>query len=182
MLQNCNDYEIILTLLKGESHIREIARTLNTNQTSVKRRLNELYKKNIVDYSVEGKNYVYFIKKSLEARSFVVMSESYSLILFLEKYPKLKGIVKKIIEKENITIAIIFGSYAKGIPNKSSDIDLYIGSEKLDLKKEIELIDSRLSVKIGRYDRENLLIKEIEANHIILKGIEQFYEKNRFFI
>jgi len=113
MLQNCNDYEIILALLKGENHIREIARKLNTNQTSVKRRLDELYTKNIVDYKVEGKNYVYFIKKSLEARSFAIMSESYSLILFLEKYPKLKGIIKKITEKENIPMAIIFGSYAK---------------------------------------------------------------------
>lgn len=181
MLQNCNDYEIILILLKGEDHIREIARRLKTNQTSVKRRLDKLYKQNIVDYRIEGKNYVYFIKKTLEARSFVIMSESYNLILFLEKYPKLKGVIKKIIEKENIPMAIIFGSYAKGMPNESSDIDLYIESENFDLKKEIELIDSRLSVKIGRYDRENLLIKEIEANHIILKGIEQFYEKNRFF-
>ena len=57
----------------------------------------------------------------------------------------------------------------------------YLRQKFFDLKKEIELIDSRLSVKIGRYDRENLLIKEIESNHIILKGIEQFYEKNRFF-
>ena len=181
MLQNCNDYEIILTLLNGENHIREIARKLKTNQTTVKRRLDELYKQNIVDYRIEGKNYVYFIKKSLEARSFAIMSESYSLILFLEKYPKLKGIIKKITEKENIDMAIIFGSYAKGIANESSDIDLYIGSENLDLKREIELIDSRFSVKIGRYDRENLLIKEIESNHIIIKGIEKFYEKNRFF-
>jgi len=181
MLQNCNDYEIILILLKGENHIREIARRLKTNQTSVKRRLDKLYKQNIVDYRIEGKNYVYFIKKTLEARSFVIMSESYSLILFLENYPKLKGVIKKIIEKENIPMAIIFGSYAKGMPNESSDIDLYIESENFDLKKEIELIDSRLSVKIGRYDRGNLLIKEIEANHIILKGIEQLYEKNRFF-
>ncbi|MEN6378624.1 MAG: nucleotidyltransferase domain-containing protein [Methanofastidiosum sp.] len=181
MLQNCNDYEIILVLLKGENHIREIARKLKTNQTSVKRRLDELYKQNIVDYRIEGKNYVYFIKKSLEARSFVIMSESYSLILFLNKYPKIKGIIKKLIEKENIDMAIIFGSYAKGIPTESSDIDVYIESEDLNLKKEIELIDSRLSVKIGRYDRENLLIKEIESAHIVIKGIEQFYEKNRFF-
>ncbi len=181
MLQNCNDYEIILTLLKGENHIREIARKLKTNQTTIKRRLDVLYNQNIVDYKIEGKNYVYFIKKSLEARSFVIISESYKVILFLDKYPNIKGIIKKITEKENIDMAIIFGSYAKGMPNESSDIDFYIESENLDLKKEIELIDSRLSVKIGRYDRENLLIKEIEANHIIIKGIEQFYEKNRFF-
>lgn len=181
MLQNCNDYEIILTLLKGENHIREIARKLKTNQTTVKRRLDELYKQNIVDYKIEGKNYVYFIKKGLEAKSFVIISENYKFILFLKKYPKIKGIIKKITEKENIDMAIIFGSYAKSIANESSDIDIYIGSEDLNLKKEIELIDSRFSVKIGRYDRENLLIKEIESNHIIIKGIEKFYEKNRFF-
>jgi len=34
---------------------------------------------------------------------------------------------------------------------------------------------------MGRYDKENLLIKEIESNHIIIKGIEKFYKKNRFF-
>ncbi|MFA7689680.1 MAG: nucleotidyltransferase domain-containing protein [Methanofastidiosum sp.] len=170
-----------MALLKGKSHIREISRKLKTNQTSVKRRLDELYKQNIVDYRIEGKNYVYFIKKSLEARSFVIISESYSFILFLKKYPYLKGMIKKITEKENIDMAIIFGSYAKSIANESSDIDLYIESENLDLKKEIELIDSRLSVKMGRYDKENLLIKEIESNHIIIKGIEKFYKKNRFF-
>lgn len=170
-----------MALLKGKSHIREIARKLKTNQTSVKRRLDELYKQNIVDYRIEGKNYVYFIKKSLEARSFVIISESYSFILFLKKYLYLKGMIKKITEKENIDMAIIFGSYAKSIANKSSDIDFYIESENLDLKKEIELIDSRLSVKMGRYDKENLLIKEIESNHIIIKGIEKFYKKNRFF-
>lgn len=181
MLQNCNDYQILLALLGGESHIREIARRLNTNQTTVKRRLDSLYNQNIVDYRVEGKNYVYFVKKSLEARSFVIMSEAYRLIGFLQRYPKLKGIIKNIIEKENIEMAILFGSYAKGTPKPSSDIDIYIETENLDLKKEIELMDSRINLKIGRYDSENLLIKEIELNHIIIKGIEKFYDKNRFF-
>ncbi|KYC51636.1 MAG: Nucleotidyltransferase domain protein [Candidatus Methanofastidiosum methylothiophilum] len=181
MLKNCNEYDIVLILLKEESHIREIARKLKTNQTLVKRRLDELYKENLVDYKVEGKNYTYFIKKSLEARSLVIISESYNLMLFLKKYPKLKSIIKKIIDKENIHMAIIFGSYAKGISSESSDIDIFIETEDYTIKKEIELIDSRLSVKIGRYDRENLLIKEIESNHVIIKGIERFYDKNRFF-
>ena len=181
MLQNCNEYDLILTLLKGKSHIRELARKLGTNQTSVKRKLDELYKENLVDYRVEGKNYVYFIKKTLEVRIFVIIAESFNLILFLKRYPKLRGIIKKIIDREDIQMAIIFGSYAKGTSLESSDIDLYIESESLDIKKEIEKIDSKLSVKIGRYERENLLIREIESNHIVIKGIERFYEKNRFF-
>ena len=38
-------------------------------------------------------------------------------------------------------------------------------------------IDSRLSVKIGRYDKESLLIKEIQKSHIVIKGVEEYYEK-----
>ena len=49
------------------------------------------------------------------------------------------------------------------------------------IREEISLIDSRLSIKLGKYDKSNILIKEIEKNHIIIKGVEQYYENNGFF-
>ena len=42
-------------------------------------------------------------------------------------------------------------------------------------------INSRLSIKIGKYNKDNLLIKEIEKNHVIIKGVEIFYEKYKIF-
>ncbi len=78
-------------------------------------------------------------------------------------------------------MAILFGSYAKLIAKKQSDIDLYIDTDDKKIKKDVELINTKLSVKIGRYDKDNLLIKEIEKNHVIIKGVELFYEKNKFF-
>ena len=78
-------------------------------------------------------------------------------------------------------MALIFGSYAKSIEKKDSDIDIYIDTEDRKLREEVNRLDSRLSVKIGKYDKSNLLIKEIEKNHIIIKGVELFYEKNKIF-
>ena len=63
MLQNCNDIKIVESLLKKENHVRGLARELKTNQTTISRRLKELFKENVVDYKREGKNKVYFLKK-----------------------------------------------------------------------------------------------------------------------
>ena len=64
---------------------------------------------------------------------------------------------------------------------KDSDIDVYIEAKDQKLKREIELINSKINIQIGKYDKDNLLIKEIERNHVILKGAEEFYECNKFF-
>lgn len=82
---------------------------------------------------------------------------------------------------KKIDLAILFGSYVKGIAHKDSDIDIYIDTRNNKLKEEVELIDSKISVKIGSYNQESILIKEIEKNHMIIKGVERYYEKNKFF-
>ena len=97
------------------------------------------------------------------------------------RYPRLRRIVDQIKKNKKITLAILFGSYAKYTAKKDSDIDIYINTKNTRLKEEIELIDSKISLKIGNYDRDSLLIKEIEKNHVILKGAELYYEKNKIF-
>ena len=41
--------------------------------------------------------------------------------------------------------------------------------------------NSKLSIKIGKFDTKSLLIKEIIKNHIIIRGVEEFYERVEFF-
>ena len=89
----------------------------------------------------------------------------------------LEEITKKIDEK----LIILFGSYAKGLAKKDSDIDIYIDTLNSKIKKNAEKINKKFSVKIGKYDNKSLLIKEIEKSHVIVKGVEEFYEKNKFF-
>jgi len=181
MEQKSYRLEIVNKLLRGENHIRGLAKIININHTNIARKINKLYRENIVDYEIKGKNKVFFLKKTIEAKQYVYMTEHYKLLKLLQKYPALRKIIETIQKKNNIKLAIIFGSYAKHTAKKESDIDIYIETTNRKIKRELEFIDSKLSIKIGAYNKDNLLIKEIEKSPIIIKGIEEYYEKNKFF-
>lgn len=174
-------YEVLLSLLKKENHGRELAKELKTSLTRVQSILTELRSLNVVDYREEGKNHVYFIKKNLISRAFILNAENYKLVRLLTKYPNLAPTFKEIIEKSEGKTIILFGSYAKGIPKSDSDIDIYIDSNDNKLKEKLKNINDRLSIQIREFDKEDLLIKEIIKNHIILNDAEGYYEKLGFF-
>jgi len=173
--------EIMNELLKGENHVRGIAKKLNINHMAIVRKIKELEKENVVDYREEGKNKKYFLKKTIEAKNYAFTAENYKLNQILKKYPPLREIIEKIRKDGRIKLAILFGSYAKGIAKEKSDIDVYIETENMKIKKELGWLDTKLSIKIGKYDKASLLIKEIEKNHAIIKGVEAYYEKNKIF-
>ena len=79
------DYEIILTLLKKQSHGRELANTLRTSLTRVQTALSDLRKTSIVDYETRGRNHMYFIKKNLISKAHVLNAEQYKLTKLLSK-------------------------------------------------------------------------------------------------
>ncbi len=170
--------EIVDELLRNENHIRGLAKKLNTNHMIILRKIKELEKENVADYKKEGKNKRYFLKKTIEAKNYVFTAENYKLNQILVKYPNLREIIEKLQKDNRIKLAILFGSYAKGIAKEESDIDIFIETLNTKIKKELSLIDTRLSIKMGKYNKSNLLIKEIEKNHIIIKGIELYYQKN----
>jgi predicted nucleotidyltransferase len=182
MVQNRDnlDLEIILVLLKKESHLREIAKALSKPHSTILRRVNQLVKENVLDYRIEGKNKVFFIKKNLVAKNYVFNAERYKLIKLLKHYPELSIIIDDILKKTD-RLTVLFGSYAKFKAKKDSDIDIYVETKSKKVKEEIESVNSRIRVKIGEFNLNSELIKEIIKNHVILKGIEEFYEKTRFF-
>ena len=173
--------EIINELIRKKEHARELAKKLKTNHTTILRKLKELSKDNVLDFNEEGRNKVYFLKKTSEAKTNVFMAEQYKSAKILKDYPNLRGIFEKIQKNKKIKLAILFGSYAKKLVKKESDIDIYIETANIKLKNELEKINSKLNIKIGKYNKENFLIKEIEKNHVIIKGVEIFYEKYKIF-
>ncbi len=173
--------EIVNELLGKPQHIRALAIKVGTNHTTIIRKIRELYNENVLDYKEEGKNKTYFLKKTPEAKNYAFMAETYKLNQILKKYPSLRNVLDKTQKNKKIKMAVLFGSYAKGLAKKESDIDIYIDASSLSLRQEIEKINSKLSVKIGKYDKNSPLIKEIEKNHVIIKGVEDFYEKFKFF-
>ncbi|MDP3027192.1 MAG: nucleotidyltransferase domain-containing protein [Nanoarchaeota archaeon] len=183
MVQNKNnlDLEIILALLKNKAHLREIARILNESHSTILRKINELVKENVLDYNKEGKNKVFLIKNNLKAKNYVYSAEIHKLNILLRKHPELSIIFEDIKKNFSKGMIILFGSYAKGIPKKDSDIDIYLETIDNSLKIKIKAINSKLSIKIGKFDTKSLLIKEIIRNHIIIRGLENFYERVEFF-
>ncbi|HIE05959.1 MAG TPA: hypothetical protein EYP58_04070 [bacterium (Candidatus Stahlbacteria)] len=173
--------EIVLLLIQHMMHVRAIAKELEGNHTTVRRILQNLMEKNAIDYRQEGKNKVYFLKRTLEARNYVIMAETYKLNRILSRYPELRDIVEQVKGISKIRLAILFGSYAAEKAGKDSDIDIFIETRDNAVKKELQYLNSRLSVKIGLFDKSSPLIKEIKRNHVIIKGVERFYEKVEFF-
>lgn len=174
-------YESLLLLLKKEMHQRELAKELKTSLTRVQSILTELRNTNVLDYREEGKNHVYFIKKNLVSRASILSAENYKLTKILRKYPHLEPIFRSITEKCPSKMILLFGSYAKFMPKEDSDIDIYIDTTDQKIKQEVQKIYEPLSVKIGKFNPDDLLIKEIMKNHIIIRGGEEYYEKTRFF-
>ena len=183
MVQNKNnlELEIILVLIKNKAHLRELARILNQSHSTVLRKINELIKENVLDYKKEGRNKIFFIKNNLKAKNYIYSAEIHKLNRLLKNHPKLSIIFEDIKKNFSKGMIILFGSYAKGMPKPESDIDMYLETNNNNIKNKIKEINSKLSIKIGKFDSKSLLIKEIIKNHIIIRGLEDFYERIEFF-
>jgi len=167
--------EIVNVLIGNSFHARELARQLDVNHMTLIRRLKDLVGENVLDLRVEGKNKIFFVKQSVEARNYIFMAEHYRLNRLLKKHPRLRNVLDFVAKDKRIGMAVLFGSYARGDSGESSDIDLFVETGSKNLKRELERLDLKLNIKIGKFDGESLLGKEIIKNHVVIKGVEKFY-------
>ncbi len=167
-------FEILGELLKNPIHVRELENRLNIPKSTISDKLKELYEENIVDFNLIGRNKEFFIKNSFESSQILRILENYKLIKLIQIYPTLKPIIEEIQKLSQNNIILIFGSFAKNLAHKNSDIDIFIQTNSSKLKEEVELINSKISVKIGDLKKENNLIKEIKQDYIIVCGIDDF--------
>jgi len=173
-------YEIILELLKRESHGRELSKKLDTSLTRVKSALKELYDLNVIYYTVSGKNHTYNIRNNLVAKTYVMNAENYKLSKTIMKNPILEPIFKEILKITKSRLIMLFGSYAKGQEKKNRDIDIYIENLSNNEISLIKNINGKISVKTVKFNDKDLLIREIINNHVIIRGVEDYYEKIGF--
>jgi len=173
--------EIVALLIREDLHTRAIAEQLKSNHATVMRKLRDLTKDNIVDFRREGKNKVFTLKRTIEGRNAAMIAEIYKQSSVVSRYPVLRGIFQAVLEMPEIPLAILYGSYAKGLAIKESDIDIYIETSDSSRKKQLEQKHSSLSVKIGVFDPRDLLIRELMKDHIIIRGVEVYFDKTGFF-
>jgi predicted nucleotidyltransferase len=100
----------------------------------------------------------------------------------------LKEVLAALKKAGKVSIALLYGSYAKGIHHIRSDIDLAIYLNAKDEKEEIDVIDKILmstdrDISILRLDDENespFVIQEaLNGVHLIEPDKEVLYEVSR---
>ncbi|MFH1432158.1 MAG: nucleotidyltransferase domain-containing protein [archaeon] len=164
-----------------EYYIREVQKLLKISPRTAQLILNDLEKKAVLESKLKGKIRTYRLKNTQSAIDYLIIAEQYKKISFLENKPMIKEIITKITP--SITgIGLIFGSYAKGLQKKESDLDIFIAGDydKNTIKKTSELYGIELSAK--SYPREifekeikrDILLKEIQNDHIIFQDAERF--------
>jgi predicted nucleotidyltransferase len=169
--------EIVALLLKEDLHPRAIAEKLTANHVTVLRKLRDLEQDNCVDFRMEGKNKTYTIKQSIEGRNAAMIAELYKQSAVVSRYPVLRGIFTAVHEMPGVSLALLFGSYAKGFATKASDIDLFIETDDAGIKKLLGQKHSLLNVKIGLFDVNDLLVREIVKDHVIIRGVEVYFDR-----
>lgn len=181
------DLRILSLFTKGydkEYYIREVGRLLGVSSRTALVTLANLEEKGVLESKKRGKIKIYSIRKTILSREFFLLAEQYKKILFLEK----NNLIKEILEKVEIFIqgmAIIFGSYAKGIQKEGSDLDLFIVGKYNE--KEIKNTGKRYGIDINiksyplhLFEKErygDIFLKEIIENHILIKGTEGFVRR-----
>ena len=179
-----NHLQVLLLFTNGfnrEYYIREVQKLLKISPRTSQLILNDLENKGILESKTKGKIKAYTIKRNSLSQRYIIFSEQYKAIAFLEK----KLIIKEIIEKINPFIegiGIVFGSYAKDIAKKDSDLDIFVIGKynKEKIKKVSKTYGIEISIKcypLKTFEKNlanDILLKEILKNHIIFLNAEQF--------
>jgi len=137
--------------------IREIARMLKINHTTIRQYLNRLVKGRYLKLEERG---VYPAYYSDTNRKYTNLKVFYNL----EKIRK-SGIVEFLEKGYSYPVIVLFGSYAVGMDSKNSDVDIFVLSE---INKEISLEDFEKS--LGR---------KINLQVFDKKGFTRLKEKNK---
>jgi len=182
MVLNNNSLEILESFsgdYKKNIYGRDISKKLKMNQKTVSNILNKLEKENILKFSIEGKNKYYYLNNlNYKIKEIIKIIEINRKIKLIEKYKKFSELFNK-LESRIEGVLIIFGSYANFLTNEKSDLDILIIGKHQELKDLEELYNIKINiVKIdkNKFNKEDILIKEIIKNHIIFKGMEEFIE------
>ena len=150
-----------------ELHASKIAQILSLPQKTVARKLGRLETVYLLQYRREGKNKYYSLNlKNSFILSLLQIVEAYKEIQFKLRHPELGVLLGELSWQASV---ILFGSYAKGLATKDSDIDLVIFSQKN--KKILDILGrSPFPVNV-HYVTTSLLGKKLKEQQHLAKEI-----------
>ena len=168
---------------KREYYVREVERLLKISPRTSQLILEDLEDRGIIESKKRGKIKTYKINPSESTKRYLVFVEQYKAIVFLERRIMIKEMIEK-VSPHIKGIGIIFGSYAKGLERKGSDLDIFIAGNynRNEVKRVSRNFGIEISIKcypIKTFERNlnrDILLKEILKNHIVFVNAEQFIE------
>ena len=189
MYKNVNDINLsILSLFTQgydkEFYVREVEKLIDVSPRTSLIHLNQLEDLGILKSYKKGKIKLYKLRNSYLSKEFLLLTEQYKKIEFIRKHLLMQEIMEK-IEPFIDGLSLIFGSYAKGLERKDSDLDLFIVG-KFDEVKIVEIGERyNLVINIQSYPKKifargigkDILIKEIFKNHILISGLNYFIDE-----
>lgn len=169
-----NDYNSKLTA-------SEISRIIKTPRRTVSRHLNKLVSLNLIGYEKSGKNKLFYFDIKKQTTNMILnLIENYKALKFQLKSKKIAVIINEILNYcESL---IVFGSYASGEYNKSSDLDVVIlgrhNEERINKIKEkqtMEINEHYISYNkfLEVLKSRNALSLEIMKNHVLFGNVSK---------
>ena len=187
-------FKLFSTDYDKEYHLRELARKLDMDHTSVRPHLDSLKKKGVIKEEKQGRNKVFSLnQKSDLLPYYLTQAEADRTAEYLENNNTIRAFWKNFRDKvkpqlmREIETLVLFGSFAKGSEEKGSDIDLFLAapekasSEIMGICEKLESVTGR-DIEIEQTSElQNLIVHkdpgtfgEIISNHVVLLGIEKF--------
>lgn len=170
-------------------HLREIARRTKLNGNSATRFLKKLENEKLLKSEKDGN-----LKKYSPLRN----KKVFLLLSFfdVEKFEKLPFLRKNAINyfldrlEEKPIIAILFGSTAKQLHQKNSDVDLFlIVNKRIETKEAENYVDAQTGIKISSFQikysdflnelkmkKDNVLQSAINTGYPVLNPIKYYEE------
>lgn len=168
----------------GEYYIREVGKLLKISPRTAQLILEDLENKGILESKVRGKIKSYKLRVNEVSKRYLVLVEQYKSIAFMEQNLLVKEVIEKISPFID-GIGIVFGSYAKGISKKESDLDIFVAGDYK--KEEVKKVSRNLGIEISMkcypmkdFEKNmgrDILLNEVLKNHIVFKGAELFIQK-----
>src|SRR3989344_1720607 len=172
--------------------IREIARKTKTDYKIIHTTIQKLAKKNILIKKRQAILDLCSLNLKGDLTS-IYYTEMLRAKEFTNKHPELRTFFNDILDKtkEMFYCLLVFGSFAKGTETKNSDIDILIITPKRDRGEEIGRIIHTQNTFINRpanyivleekeftsalLEKGMNVQKEAFKNHILIAGVEAFY-------
>jgi len=170
-----------------EKTIKELEERSGYSYERVYNTLKELETKGLVTEKRVGKTLTYRIIARHDAVQFAFVH--FSLVRkarFSEAYPHVSKALDDFLDKVNVHLAVIFGSYAKGEAKKGSDLDLLCVSRDRDIERTALSMRHKYNLKINPVVIDAKDFKNIKTENpefwedlmefgVIFRGYEFFY-------